>query len=271
MDYDIRELSRITQLPVTTIRSYQDEGLLTPARRDPASGNEYYDAGVVERARVVRKLRNLDYSLAQMRELLAGGESDRPAADGDTRGATAARKALRAIVLHERETEARARTIGESVVERSFDSQVIGGVRLRARPADIVELTGPVMERFGRWASGGPLALYHEMDYRDDEADCEVCVPLRRAPPAGQETRGGPAGEAGEWSVRVLPARRCLVTLHRGPLEEIGRSYARLLDRARQAGSSVTLPIEELSLRGPGMLVPPSPRRYLTEIRIGLH
>lgn len=85
------------------------------------------------------------------------------------------------------------------------------------------------MGRYGRWASGGPFTLQHQMEYTED-ADFEVCVPLRSPPPdrVGRE----PAGQEA-WSVRMLPARRCLVTVHRGHYQDIGRAYARLM-RARQ-------------------------------------
>jgi effector-binding domain-containing protein len=60
------------------------------------------------------------------------------------------------------------------------------------------------------------------------------------------------------------------MTLHRGTYQTIGLAYARLLDRMLSAGLRARLPIQELYLRGPGMLVPRSPRRYLTEIRLAV-
>jgi len=75
------------------------------------------------------------------------------------------------------------------------------------------------------------------MEYKEENADFEVCVPLRRAPPAADPAEAAEPDAGGE---------------------------------ARSAGGVTRLPIEEVYLRGPGMLLPRSPGRYLTEIRLVL-
>lgn len=279
MEFPIGEFSRIARLPVKTIRYYQEEGILLPRRTDPDSGYRYYDEAALERARVVKKLRELEFSIAEIRELLSGQEPGRGTADLLQRKALelnrtisrykVAKRELEEFVAFENTVEARARELGESVVERTLEALTIGGLRMRGDYAEIGRRIGTVMKRFGRWAAGGPFTLYHEMEYRDQDADYEVCVPLRRVPPPQESGKGtGPEPAGGTWSVRTLPRRRCLVTLHQGPYEQIGRSYARLLRHARSADAADGLPIEEIYLRGPGMFVPRSPSRYLTEIRL---
>jgi DNA-binding transcriptional MerR regulator len=281
MELSIGEFSRAARLPVRTIRYYQAEGILAPRRTDPDSGYRYYDDAAMERARVVKKLRELNFSIAEIRELLAG---ERPGA-GDTAllerkvleleetiaRCRTARRELEEFAAYERQVEARAAELGRSVVERSADPLILGGLRVHGSYEELGRHLQAVLRRFGRWAAGGPFTLYHEMEYREQGADYEVCVPLRRAPPpAAPAQAAGADRESGTWSVRSLPRRRCLVTLHRGPYEQIGRSYWRLLAHARSAGAATRLPLEEIYLRGPGMLLPRSPDKYLTEIRLAL-
>lgn len=74
MEYSIGEFSRICRLPVRTIRYYQEEGILMPQRVDPDSGYRYYGPEAAEKARIVRALRELGFSIAEIRELTAAEE-----------------------------------------------------------------------------------------------------------------------------------------------------------------------------------------------------
>src|SRR5205807_5996223 len=66
----IGDFSRMTHLSVKALRFYHDQGLLEPTRIDPASGYRYYDPGQVPVAQVIRRLRDLDMPLDQVRAVL---------------------------------------------------------------------------------------------------------------------------------------------------------------------------------------------------------
>lgn len=65
-----------TGLTSKALRHYDEIGLLVPARIDPDNGYRYYDAGQIEDAVAVRRLRALELPLDEIRDLLE--------ADGDT-------------------------------------------------------------------------------------------------------------------------------------------------------------------------------------------
>src|SRR5882762_4833691 len=67
--YSIGELSRLTGLPVRTIRFYSDSGLVPEAGRTPA-GYRTYDRDAVERLGLVRTLRDLGIDLPTIRRVL---------------------------------------------------------------------------------------------------------------------------------------------------------------------------------------------------------
>jgi DNA-binding transcriptional MerR regulator len=73
--YSIGEFSRITGLSVKTLRFYHEEELLAPTSVDEQSGYRYYAPALAERARAIARLRDLEVSLADIREIL-GGEPD---------------------------------------------------------------------------------------------------------------------------------------------------------------------------------------------------
>jgi effector-binding domain-containing protein len=56
--------------------------------------------------------------------------------------------------------------------------------------------------------------------------------------------------------------------IHQGPYEELGRSYARVLQYVADHGYKGTLPSREVYLKGPGMIFKGNPKRYLTDIQL---
>jgi len=68
----IGEFARAARLSPKALRLYDELGLLTPARVDPASGYRLYEPGQLERARLVAWLRRLGMPLARIRDALDG-------------------------------------------------------------------------------------------------------------------------------------------------------------------------------------------------------
>src|SRR5687767_6486116 len=69
--FSIGEFSKISGLSVKTLRFYHDEGILVPSAVDPDSGYRYYDLRNAEKARVIVELKNLEFSLVEIKEILA--------------------------------------------------------------------------------------------------------------------------------------------------------------------------------------------------------
>jgi DNA-binding transcriptional MerR regulator len=67
----IGDFSKMTFLTVKALRHYHDVGLLEPARTDPSSGYRYYRVEQVARARLIRRLRDLDLPVDDVRSVLA--------------------------------------------------------------------------------------------------------------------------------------------------------------------------------------------------------
>lgn len=66
----IKQFAQLTNLPVKTIRYYEDIGLLPPPHRLD-NGYRDYDETAVDKARFVAGARSLDFSLDDIREILA--------------------------------------------------------------------------------------------------------------------------------------------------------------------------------------------------------
>jgi len=73
---------------------------------------------------------------------------------------------------------------------------------------------------------------------------------------------------APEISVRQLPGGKCVCLLHKGPYEQLGHSYAKILGYIKQKGYEIVMPTREIYVKGPGMIFKGNPANYLTEIQI---
>jgi DNA-binding transcriptional MerR regulator len=75
-EVSIGEFARRSRLSIKALRLYDELGVLVPARVDEASGYRYYDVRQLDAARLVSMLRQLDVSLAAIRELLVCDPAD---------------------------------------------------------------------------------------------------------------------------------------------------------------------------------------------------
>ena len=67
----IGDLSRLTQVPVKTLRYYDEIGLLRPAGVECSSGYRFYTAAQIERLNRILVFRDLGFTLREIRSLIA--------------------------------------------------------------------------------------------------------------------------------------------------------------------------------------------------------
>jgi DNA-binding transcriptional MerR regulator len=68
--YSIGEFSTITGLSVKTLRFYHERGILVPSSVDEATGYRFYDAAKVEKARIIMRLREMEFSIEDIGAVL---------------------------------------------------------------------------------------------------------------------------------------------------------------------------------------------------------
>jgi len=265
--FSIGEFSQISGLSVKALRFYDEKGLLKPAQVDATSGYRFYDAGSAERARVIARLREFQFSLDDIAGILTGCEDEadllgqlekqRRAIEERLRANRKAAQALAQMIADER-AAARLAAVGRFVVEeKPLVPLLVAGLRLTGRYDECGRAFGTLGRTFGRHIAGKPLCLYHDGEFREDDANFEPCLPLHR-----------PVAAPEGISVRTLPAVRCLALIHQGPYRQLGRSYKKILAEARRRGLALALPSREVYLKGPGMVFKGNPLNYLTEIQL---
>ncbi len=131
----VGDFSRATHLSVKTLRHYHQVGLLEPAAVNPGTGYRYYAAGQIPAAQVIRRLRDLEMPVADVKAVLAAPDA-------------AARNALIAAHLGRLEAGlAQTRTAVESL--RDLLQPPAGPVAIEHRsvPAAAAAAVGAVVDR----------------------------------------------------------------------------------------------------------------------------
>ena len=264
--FSIGEFSLATGLTIKTLRFYHEQELLVPRHIDPQSGYRYYAPSQVDSARAIAFLRGLGFPLAEIKSLLEEGHRDERVVE-----LMRQRQAvLRSRIADDRRTlrlldqfisERQVQTMSEAqfeVHEKMLDAILIAGIRVKGRYSDCGKAFGQIGKAFGRYIRGTPFLLHYDTEYKEDDADFEACMPVRQ----GKQLDG--------VSLRELPGARCVSLLHKGPYDELGRSYAKLLKYVKERGYSIEMPTREVYIKGPGMIFKGNPRNYLTEIQLPL-
>lgn len=235
--------SRSTLLSVKALRLYHQSGLLVPAVVDPRTGYRGYAPDQLARAGLIRRLRDLDLPLEEVRRVVDAADSGQAAAvlarhRARLRERLAATAQTIEALLHDPAT-----VVPPVVTERAQAAEPVLVRSGRCDQAGLPALLGAAYAELyaaagktGAEPTGPAGARYPGDDWNPDDVRVEAFVPV----PA-------PAASA------VLPARRLLAAVHAGPYATIGTTYTALGAVVAERGLPLTGPLEER------YLVPPSP------------
>ncbi len=238
----IGDFSRMTHLSVKALRHYHELGLLEPSEVDPSTGYRSYDLSQVPAAQVIRRFRDLDMPVGQIKAILSSGDVDR-------------RNAL--IVEHLKQMEStlertqsvvaslRSLLDGSStpiaVKYRSVSALQVAAITKIVQLPDIdpwwsnsfAEIYGVLRDQ-GVSPSGPSGGLYPTELYMDEVGEVTLFVPVL-----------GQLAPVGDVFLRELPEAEFAVAVHRGPLREADRTYAPLGIHVVERAIAVSGPIRE--------------------------
>jgi len=168
--FTIGEFSKITGLSVKTLRFYHEEGLLVPSSVDDETGYRYYDAEKIEAARLICRLRELEFSLEEIGAILRKAASDRDILGYLERHKEELAKQARHyrqivnrldhIIRQEREGRIAMQNQSYDVQEKSIEPMLLAGVRMKGQYSDCGKGFSQIGRRMGRFICG-PSFLLH--------------------------------------------------------------------------------------------------------------
>jgi DNA-binding transcriptional MerR regulator len=221
----IGEFSRATHLSVKALRHYDEVGLLAPADVDRATGYRFYSTAQVPAAHVIRRFRDLEMPLEQIRAVL---EAEGPG--------TRDRVILEHLAQMEAQLEQTQSTVA-SLRELLAGRSASIGAEHRALPAiRAVAIREPVdwdevedwlavafdelhsvVEAARAQRTGADGALYTSEFFEAHHGDVVAFVPAH-----------GDLHASGRTRPLDLPPGRFAVMVHRGPFSDIDTTYGAL-------------------------------------------
>lgn len=243
----IGEFSKLTLLSVKTLHHYHEVGVLTPDI-DPANGYRCYTVEQVATGHLVRRLRQLEMPLADIRAVLDAPDQTARSVTllahlrrmEQALSATQQVVASLRLMLEEQavRVEMQLRRVGAAaalVVEDRVERAAIGGwceqafgVLFEVVAARELEPTGP------------PGVCYSEDWFMGGGGGVVAYVPTAGAPPT-----------VGRCRPSTLPGGTFAVALHEGPYEDLDRTYGALGSEVAARGIGASGAIREQYLVGP--------------------
>jgi effector-binding domain-containing protein len=245
----IGTFSRISQVPVKTLRYYDEIGLLKPVEVERFTGYRYYSYNQLARLNRILALKDLGFSLDQIILLL-----DEDLTHAEMRGMLRMKQAeLREKVQEEqsklervgarlRLIEQEASMSGIDVVIKKVDPVLVAGVRDVIPTYPEQALLWHKLEGYLKQQGAVPNGPCFTVYYSDEpEIDAEVCEPLSAPIPA-----------AGPVLVHQLPAVDKMASLvYRGPFTTLVEAYNALIKWIETNGYQISGPGRELYLEIP--------------------
>jgi DNA-binding transcriptional MerR regulator len=248
--FRISEFSRLTRVSVKMLRHYDQLGLLKPSYTDAQNGYRFYTIAQLPRLHRLIALKDLGFSLDQVASLLAD--------DLSTITLQAMLQQREAELVATIATEQQRLTqVRQNLQQLSQESpQTPYAIVLRNVPAQLAacaytivpELDDAVTALFDKVetyvaqhrarATAPPSLIYHDREYREQQATVEVVIPLRKAIPASA------AITVGELTGGLMAC-----VLYRGSYAQLHQAIAALLQWAAISHHQINGPVREVYLQ----------------------
>jgi len=244
----IGEFSRASYLTIKTLRHYHDVGLLEPAQVDGSSGYRYYRPDQIATAQTIRRLRELEMPVEQVRGVLhAADAGDRNALiaahlermEQQLERTTAAVASLRALLQEPEGTIAVEFRAVPPTPALSISTVVSLDALVAWWTAAFDELTATLAAN-GLRPAGNSGALYAQEVFEQAHGEVVVFVPV-----------ADPVTASGRARPLTVPAAELAVTIHHGAHDDFDRSYGALGRYLAEHDLKVEEPVREYYLVGP--------------------
>jgi effector-binding domain-containing protein len=261
----IGDFSKLSQVSVKTLRYYDEVGLLRPMQTDRFTSYRYYGVEQLPRLNRILALKDLGLSLEQIAHLL-----DENVSASELRGILRlkqdelrqqideqqSRLSRIEIRLKQIEQEAAMSMSPFDVVIKSIEPQttlyIHETIPTYAGISQLFTRAFTQMGRLGLRPAGPPIGLFYDTEYREQDIDVEVDIPVA-ATLTGKEV-----------ALRQLPGGLMACLVHRGSYDSLGPTYTALITWIESNAYRIVGPGREVYLRGSES---GDPTTYVTELQ----
>lgn len=264
--FKIGEFSKLSRVPIKTLRYYHQIGLLEPNQIDDFTGYRFYTAVQLIRLNRILALKDLGFALEQIAQIL-----DDDLSSEQVRGMLRLKEAeiereIAAEQARLTRIQSRLQQFNQESIMPQYDvvlktvdaiqvatvRDVIGKYDEMGRLLD--ELYGVLGQNNVR-PMGPPMAIYHDEGYQEADVDVETAVSVTRAQ----------LKENGRVRIYHLPIIKAASVLHQGDYTSVSAAYQTIMQWISDNNFQIIGPNREIYLRGPSPNT--NPAEYVTEIQ----
>lgn len=260
--YKISDFSKITNLTVKALRYYDEEGILTPSHRGEENSYRYYDEKDFKTAQLILMLRDLDFSISEIKDIIAGCENPEDLSyylkekkSMIESKIKSEKELINKINLYIKPSNMEDNGMNYEIEVKSIAPVMVASIRYKGKYSDVGKYIGKIYKAVKNKGAGAPFNCYYDAEFRED-ADIELCVPTTELVRDSNVT------------ARKLPEIKAICTTHKGSYDRLNLAYKALLDYAAEHKLNCLTPSREVYLKGPGMIFKGNPNNYITEIII---
>ena len=228
----IGEFSKLAQVPIATLRYYDQMGLLKPINVDSFTGYRYYAISQLPALNRILALKGLGFSLEQIAEVLDEGLTPE-----QMRGMLRLRHAqinqqlaemqgqLLEVEVRLQQIERENRLSPNDVLLKQVEPQLVASVRaILPNHSAVGALFAEVYEALGEHVAaalgpnpgqgGQTLVLWYDTEFKETDVDGAAAFYVRC-----------PAPDNGRMRVHEMPAALMATTIHHGPYNRINEAH----------------------------------------------
>lgn len=261
--YTIGQFSRMGRIPAKTLRFYDEIGLLKPVHVDEINQYRYYSAEQLCDVLLIGELKDYNFSLDEIKALVHTHDPQL-LENALKRKLEEMERELGRIALAQQNLRSKVKKLQEGGTIMSItanfkielkEREAISVAYLRRR-LPLNDMTGMVQEFCQKLDTGNArvagslMAIYHDEEFKPEDADIEVAIPVQKAVP-GLETREMAGG-----------THACTIWV--GPYSGLGAGYAAIGRWISENGYEIINPPYDIYLVGPEST--DNEEKYVTEI-----
>lgn len=232
----IGEFSRLSLTPVTTLRYYDDIGLLKPVEVDGFTGYRYYSAQQLPKLIRVNALKDAGLTLTEIVQLTESGTGPDDLRLALMRRRTESIRTVEAEQGRLQRIEAWLRQLTRQTTMNTYEVTI---KRINPQLAVCLrrvvptyhsegELWGELCDYLGTLKgvqyAGPAMTIFYDGEFKEKDVDLELALPLT-----------APIPEHGDIRVRTLPGyEEVACVLHKGPFDTINNAYQFMLEWVEQ-------------------------------------
>ena len=260
--YKISDFSKITNLTIKALRYYDEERILTPSYRNNENSYRYYDENDFQKAQLIAMLRELDFSISEIKDVLANCDNSDDLSyyleekkNMIESKISKEKELIRKITLYMKSKNMEDTSMSYKIEVKEIAPVTVASIRYKGKYSDVGTYIGKIYKAVKNNGAGAPFNCYYDAEFKED-ADIELCVPTTKLI------------YDNSISAKKLPAIKAICITHRGGYDKLNLAYKALLDYANEHNINCLTPSREVYIKGPGMIFKGNENKYVTEIMI---